>query len=324
MKNKLKSLLKIIVVLTIILCFCVIWYKQYKEVEYFKENYAYPFKFSKDTDSMNYITDDFQLLTEWEYKGKKHEVSWKSDSDTIKIDKSGKATVGTPICGSETVTLTEVYGNRFNNASIDFKVRVVSNQFNISTDDVLVITLEDIENNIYPDVAAFLDDNGNVTGITGNLGNTTVSSINDAMVVLDAYRGVFNIPPDAEIKYINMMNGTDTVTYVFELYVGDIRLGNDITVTIDSETGRLTDIIGSEFNLDILDVNAKWPDKEYVKQLIKDYVDKNELTYIDVISIEEDYRFLSTTDICHVYKVDKYYTFYVYGDNIQYWGDGGL
>ena len=110
-------------------------------------------------------------------------------------------------------------------------------------ESIQVISLEDIElGNQSIEVTKTEDDK--LVSLKGDFGDTYASSEKEALVILNAYKTVFNIEDETITFKINIITGTtQTRTYLFEVYLGDFLINNsNASIIVDSATDKVIEI----------------------------------------------------------------------------------
>ena len=192
----------------------------------------YPFEFNNESDSLNYVTDNFKVITEYEIEGKTYKVKWKSNDKSIKISEDGDVTVKRPTNASRVVTITQTYKKLLGKAERSYDINVICSDA-INKEDIEVITVESIKSGDYNrDIDAVIGENGSLDMLLGDFKNITINSVDDAIVLIEAYKSEFNTPSEVTFK-IDKINSTESFnTYIFKAYYKDIELSNKGAIVV--------------------------------------------------------------------------------------------
>ena len=134
----------------------------------------YPFvSFENETDNPQYITGNFNLYDYEKEIGK--DVEWKSSNTSVlKIADDGTVTITRPETESKNVTITGVYKKLLGKGYQSYDITVISSSTK-NPEDFMVITKEDLENDVYNrNMKATLDESGNITSMYGDFKNTYI------------------------------------------------------------------------------------------------------------------------------------------------------
>ena len=221
------------------------------EKEFSKVVSAYPFKFNNETNSLNYITDNFSVTTQYELDGKTYKVKWKADDKSLKISDDGEVTVTRPTNSSKTIILTETYKKLLGKATREYKVNVICTGI-IDKESINVITLDNIKNGEYNRkmTASMTTDGNQLDFMVGDFKDTYINSVDDALVLLDAYKSEFKTPDNVTFILDKITNTNINTSYIFNMYSDGIKIDNKAaSVVVENETFKLKKIAIDSVNI---------------------------------------------------------------------------
>ena len=213
----------------------------------------YPFEFSNENNTLGYITDNFKVINQYEKDNKTYKVKWSSNDKCVNIEDNGNVTVTRPSNSSRSVVLTQTYKKLLGKYEIDYEINVIATNV-VDINDINVVTVESISNGEYNrDIDAVLDNEGNLNYLMGDFKNTYINSVDDALVLLEAYRKEFNVSDGVVFKLNKINNSKLHTTYWFNVYYNDILL-SDKSASVVTNTGNYElvkiSINASDINID--------------------------------------------------------------------------
>lgn len=302
----------------VLLYFGIVWVCNrlaYKELD--RVMVAYPFQYTNETNAVWYVTDDFSVPTSYTDEEKKeYHVKWTSSNENIILfGEDGNASVNRPSDVSQIVTVTQTYKKFLGKAEIQYELNVAALS-TLTEDEVKVVTLEELIQQTYNrDMRAVLDENNNLDYMIGDFKDTRVYSTEDALVILNAYRGQFQTPETYSFVFDKVVDTTDLINYIFSVYYEGYKVeGASANITVFKETGdvRKIDIsIGDA----IEGLEAAGTDLDY-EAIIKDYItncDTEKKDY-EMVIIEKGEMILDgrLSKIYHIlFENGAYFTMYI-------------
>lgn len=232
--------------------FCLIIYLgykgSYKLLSYLAENEMskfvtdYPFTFEEPSDSLWYVTNNFNVPTCYKLNDKEYNVEWSTSSKSITIDNSGNATVNRPNDISIVVNVVETYKKLWGEATREYELTLIPTSI-ISESDIDIIDLESIKNGEYSrKMQAVSDTSGNLKYMLGDFKDTYVNSSDDALILLQAYKSHFT-NNDISFKFIDVINIGMYITYKFDILVDGIKVENDsASIVVNKDTNSVVKI----------------------------------------------------------------------------------
>ncbi len=202
-----------------------------------------PFTFSENN-YIDYVTENIGIPSEIEdEKGNQIAISWTSDNQEIL---AADGTVNRPERQNAAVTLTASVRRGIGKGRVDYVATVIKTDV-IGSRDVFVPTDEEIESGTCNNnLTLIYDENHRVESIDGSFGFTKVSSLEDALFVVESYRSLFEV--DETVRFAAEDVHSDRFGTVFTLrqVVDDVPVwGKHAVLTVD-KNGLLDSI-----NLDI-------------------------------------------------------------------------
>lgn len=185
---------------------------------------TYPFTFSKEGDSLTYVTGDFTVTN--------HKVKWKSNSKAIKI-KGDSATV-TREENSKSVLLTETHRFFMGKAKRTYTCIVIGTKV-LNSEEIMVVTPESVRDGSYEgEMEISYDTNGNLCYMYGDFGDVRIQSREDAVRFAEAYKTVFQIAEQITFT-CDSNNATERfLTYKLCANLEDYEIANEtLLVTVD-------------------------------------------------------------------------------------------
>lgn len=280
-KKKKHIFLKVVLILaiTVSLIWGVKWlsdraaYKEFAEVAK-----SYPFVFSDETNATWYVTDNFTVpMVYTNAEGEELSVCWESSNEKfIQFQEDGTAVVNRPESESKTITITVVYRKFLGKAEMEYQLNVAAKS-SVSVEDVDVVTLEELSNQTYNrDMRAILSDNGELNFMIGDFKGTYVHCVEDAKVILEAYRDQFQTPEEYEFVLNQVVDTTTFMNYRFDLcYQGYKVQGAVANVTTDRSDGSVK-IIDIDFFYSLAGKTIAEQEWNY-DEIIQTYVATNDL-----------------------------------------------
>lgn len=243
----------------------------YEQLE--KTGVDYPFVFNNEMDSMWYVTDNFTVPTSYiNAKNKEIKVDWTSSSKAITFD-NGNAVVTRPVGGVKTVIVTQTHKWLWGKASIQYELNVIPTKVQ-TVDQIDVVTIEELQNKMYDrEMKAVLYEDDSLNYMIGDFKDTVICSVEDACVVLEAYREQFGVDEELIFKINKVTDSSKSTNYIFDVFYNEIKLGNcNANITVDKETSEMVKIdINAKTKVENITLNEKENDyetiiDEYIKQ----------------------------------------------------------
>ncbi len=191
-----------------------------------------PFTFS-GMDYCDYVTADIGFPTEIELNnGKTAAVEWHSENENIL---SAEGTVHRPKRENTVVTLTATLKHGLGKGKVNYDMTVITEK-PVDEANVFVLKQEDIENGFCDHkITIGYDDANNIRSITGNFGATKVSSVEDALYVIDQYRSVLGF--DETMGFVGKDVNTNLTgkTFCLQQMVNDVPvLGGSVVLNTNA------------------------------------------------------------------------------------------
>ena len=176
------------------------------------------------------IQNNFYLPKNIDYNGKQKEISWKSNSDVVKLEEAegGLNAIIVPSEKPARVTLTATYKFLLiGKAEKTFVVKILPTS-TINVDDVHVVDIEAVKDKTYDEnMTMVLRDDKTVASMYGDFKQKIYHS-GDALVVLNAYKTELGFAKDVEFIEREIVNA-ETTTYLFDMAYNGVAI-EDSTV----------------------------------------------------------------------------------------------
>lgn len=194
-------------------------------------------------DTRHSIQNDFNLPKYIDYNGKQKEISWKTNSEVVKVEETENvfnATIN-PTEKPTRVTLTATYKFLLvGKAEKTFEVCILPAS-TISEEDVHVVDIEAVKNETYDEnMTMVLRSDGTVASMYGDFKQKIYNS-GDALVVLNAYKNELGFEEDAEFIEKEVVSA-ETTTYLFDMAYNGVAIENSVVYLSVNEKFELNSI----------------------------------------------------------------------------------
>ena len=261
-----------------------------------------PFEF-RDNDYINYVTDDIVIPTEIKIEDEVISVDWESNKPDI-LNTDGK--VKRPEKYNEAVTLTASIRHGIGKGEINYNLTVIKTE-TTTKEDVFILSEEEIEKGIgNNNLTLTYDENKNIESIDGSFGSTTVSSLEDALKIVDLYRNILKIDESIHFIGANVQSNKFGTVFTLQQVVENIPVWGKTIILTTNENGNLDSINVNVCRETKIDISHKL-DKESLNKI----VDKHFGYDVTIEDIEEG-----------IFIKDKpffAYRFKVYSNNENNW-----
>lgn len=239
-KKKGKALwIFLIIVLLIVGVILLIRWSNKKATDLLSSNLTpYSFGYS-GYDYHEYVTQDIYVPTEiYLANGKAVPIKWSSKNDEV-LDAQGK--VQRPESENQEVTLTAAIRYGLGKGEADFSFNVIKTD-HVHRSEVYVLTKEEVASGeaAHHLFVGFEDeDEENIFSVYGNFGQTKVTSMEDALYVMELYRPLFNLDESHQFVAEDVMPGNGTKTYKLRQVCNGIPYWNNSVSMTVKEDGKL-------------------------------------------------------------------------------------
>lgn len=276
----------------------------------------HPIKFGNDTDTVNYITSDFDLPVTFTVDGQDYNVIWTTNDDSVQIDKEGHAKVVAPEGDNRKVTLNLEYKYKIGKATLPYDCTIVSGTVKEVT-DYNVVNKDEVINGTYDGKMELdMNPNGSVRSMYGDFKETKVNNTNDAIVLINAYKANLGIDSRFEFK-VDSMNSTDKfMIYNLEAYYNGAKVQNNtVQLTVNKDTFNLVKITNNCYVvIDQIEAKIINQDLNY-GQIIADYMSNQDKRFI----YREDCETIHEGRYCNRYSLylrdGGFYTMFIAKSN---------
>jgi Zn-dependent metalloprotease len=204
--------------------------------------YDYPFEFENEFDSLNYITGNFTVPTQYEYNNKVYNVSWKASTSLLKI-KDGNVLVDRPSSTSTKATLTCVYKKWYGKATKEYQLVLIP-QNSLTKEDVNLVSIDNVKNGTYSkDMEMELNEDGYIKYMYGDFGSQRIYSEDDALAVIEAYKDELGLKDNIKVTLSNISSTNIFTTYTFDTYIDNLKLSSEsLKITTKKDNNKLVQI----------------------------------------------------------------------------------
>jgi len=232
---------------------------------------SYPFTFENESDSPLYVTGNFNVQYVFKKGDKSYKVKWtSSDTNAVNILYDGSVAVVRPEDESQTVVLTAIYKNFLGKATRDFNIKLIPNN-SISISDISIVSVESIKDASYDkEMDVYCYDDGSISEMYGDFGDTYIYSEADAKIVADAYKEQFGLDDTFELILSGLSHSDALSRYDFDLVLNGYPVLDEAVTLNTNSSDELISVKSTGIN----------------KNIIIDFTENEELDFGSILSNE--------------------------------------